>query len=179
MSRRLRIGVALLVTLVVVLAAGFPVYVDPQVDRLRKADAILVLGGYGYERYSEGIELALAGYADTVVFSNPDGAADQWLTDLCSHRRYPFTVRCFQPEPGTTRGEARELADLARENNWHSVIAVTMRPHISRARYVLQRCYSGDLMMTESPADLGATYWAWSYVYQTAGYVRAALQDGC
>jgi uncharacterized SAM-binding protein YcdF (DUF218 family) len=179
--RRTRGVVLLAVALVFVLivAIGYPFYVEPQTDPLRSADAIVVLGGPGHERYPRGLELALAGYAPHLVMSNPSGAKDRWLTDLCTHRRYEFDVSCFEPDPPTTRGEARELRRLAEANNWHTVIVVTFTPHISRARYILSRCYDGELIMRASPADVAPGYWVFSYAYQTAGYVRAALQPGC
>jgi hypothetical protein len=57
-----------------------------------------------------------------------------------------------------------------------TVIVVTFRPHISRARFILKQYFDGDLIMVESPAHLSIAQWAFQYVYQTAGYVRAVLQ---
>ena len=164
---------------VVVGLAGLPVYALPQTDPLRPADAIFVLGGNGYERYPYALELALQGLAPRVVVSNPAGDQDIWLTDLCKNQPYRFEVSCFVPDPATTKGEARELRRLAAAQGWHTVIVVTFRPHISRARYIVQQCFDGDVIMTESPADLSVGYWMWTYVYQTVGYFRAALQPGC
>jgi uncharacterized SAM-binding protein YcdF (DUF218 family) len=179
-SRRTRVIVASVVlSLAVVAAAGFPVYVEPQVDSPRPADAIFVLGGNGYERYSYALELALQGFAPRVVMSNPAGDQDIWLTDLCAHQRYSFAVSCFQPEPATTEGEGLQLRRLATEQGWRTVIVVTFRPHISRARYILGRCFDGELVMAESPADLSPGYWVWTYAYQTGAYIRAALRPGC
>jgi uncharacterized SAM-binding protein YcdF (DUF218 family) len=174
-----RAVVIVLLVLTVVAAAGFPVYAAPQIDTLRPADAIFVLGGNGAERYPYALELALQGLAPRVVMSNPAGAQDIWLTDLCTRQRYPFTVSCFEPDPATTKGEAQELGRLARAEGWHTVIVVTFRPHISRARYIVQQCFDGQLIMTESPADLSPEYWVWAYAYQTVGYVRAAFEPGC
>jgi uncharacterized SAM-binding protein YcdF (DUF218 family) len=165
--------------MVIAICAGFPVYVSPQIDSLRSADAIFVLGGNGYERYPYAIELALQGLAPRVVMSNPAGLQDIWLTDLCQQQRYAFNVSCFEPEPATTKGEARELQRLATEHGWRRVIIVTFRPHISRARYIVEQCFDGELIMTESPADLSIGYWMWAYAYQTLGYVRAALEPSC
>jgi uncharacterized SAM-binding protein YcdF (DUF218 family) len=146
---------------------------------VRRADAIFVLGGNGYQRYPYALELALQGLAPRVVMSNPAGDRDIWLTDLCGQHRYKFTVSCFEPEPATTVGEARELRRLAREQGWRTVIVVTFRPHISRARYILQQCFDGRLIMTEWTPELSLEYWMWTYLYQTGGYVRAALQPAC
>lgn len=174
-----RIVVISAILLVGTIAAGFPVYVTPQIDSLRKADAIFVLGGNGYERYPYAIELALQGLAPQVVISNPAGEADLWLTDLCANKRYSFSISCFAPDPPTTKGEAIELKQLATSEDWQTVIVVTFRPHISRARYILQKCFDGDLIMTESPADLSIGYWLWAYGYQTAGYIRAVAHPDC
>lgn len=172
-------AVLVAVGVAVVAAAGLPAYVYPQIDQLRPADAIFVLGGNGYERYPFALELALEGLAPRVVVSNPAGAEDEWLTDLCQHQRYSFTVSCFQPDPATTAGEARELRQYATEQGWHTVIVVTFTPHVSRARYILEQCFAGDLIMRDSPADLSAGYWVWAYAYQTGAYLHAALQPAC
>ena len=164
---------------VVAVVAGVPVYVRPQIDPLRHADAILILGGPEYDRYPYGFQLGEEGWAPIVVASNPNGPRDPWLTDFCAtpHRR--LNLRCFVPDPPTTKGEGRELRRLATEYGWRTVIVVTFRPHISRARYILQQCFDGSLIMIASPTDLSVARWAFEYVYQTAGYVRAALEPGC
>jgi uncharacterized SAM-binding protein YcdF (DUF218 family) len=159
--------------------AGLPVYVFPRQDRLHTADVIFVLGGHGYQRYTYALELAETGYASRVVVSNPAGTQDIWLTDLCSHQRYSFSVQCFMPTPATTAGEARELEHLATINHWHSAIVVTFRPHLSRARYIFQQCFDGKVIMAESPSDISAGYWVWSYLYQTAGFAKAVLEPPC
>lgn len=151
----------------------------PQLDVPRDADAIFVLGGGGDERYTLALEYALEGYTGHVVFSNPNGADAIWMIDLCEHRRYTFDVSCIEPDPPTTRGEARALGRLAEVNQWRSVIVITWIPHISRARWIIRRCFDGELVMVASGPDPSLPDWAWSYVYQTAGYARAALQSGC
>ncbi|RJO75654.1 YdcF family protein [Nocardia panacis] len=161
--------------------AGYPVYVRPQLDSPRRADAILVLGGEGVQRYGFGLRLAREGYADHVLFSNPYGEdtdIDE-VREPCHTPQRGFTLECFAPDPSTTVGEGRVLRQLAAERGWHTVIVITMRPHLSRARYILERCFAGDLVMVPSEEDLAPWYWAWSYVYQTAGYARAFIDQGC
>jgi uncharacterized SAM-binding protein YcdF (DUF218 family) len=159
--------------------AGIPVYMRPQIDRPRHADAILILGGYGDRRYTFGLELARAGWASNLVVSNPLGPNDQWDRDYCAHPPPQLTVQCFTPDPPTTKGEARELRRLAQQYGWKTVIAVTFRPHISRARFILEQCFDGDLVMVASPARVPVTRWAFEYVYQTAGYMRAVVEPSC
>ncbi|WP_234816043.1 YdcF family protein [Mycolicibacterium agri] len=177
-----RLGAALAAIAGVVLVAGLagvPVYVHPQVDRPRQADAILILGGPDSSRYSYGLGLGAQGWAPNVVVSNPDGAEDPWLTRYCQTPQTRFKLYCFTPDPPTTKGEGQELRRLASKHNWRAVLVVTLRPHISRARFILERCFSGELTMVPIPERLSPAIWAFQYVYQTAGYARALLQPEC
>lgn len=178
--RRILVGSILGILLLVLgtAAAGFPLYVKPQVDELRRADAILILGGPGYDRYTLGLSLATDGWAPTVLLSNPNGDRDPWLTETCG-QRFTYELICFRPDPNTTLGEGRELREMAQKYGWESVIVVTFKPHVSRARTILQRCFSGELIMFASPASLSALDWVSEFTYQTLGYVRVALHSGC
>jgi hypothetical protein len=175
--RRLAASVCVLV--IGALVGGLPVYVRPQTDPLRRADAIVILGGDFYARYPFGIALASQGLASTVVVSNPKGRADRWLTNRCASPPPGITMHCFVPNPPTTKGEGRELRRFASQYGWRTIIVVTFRPHISRARFILEHCFDGELVMVASPADISVPGWAFEYVYQTAGYARAVLQPGC
>lgn len=163
------------------LIGGWRVYVTPQVDPLRRADAIIVLGGYGYERYAYGLELAKQGWAPNVVWSvEKGGPTGKWRAEVCRSPPFKqFTVRCVIADPQTTVGEGRELRRLATEYGWRTVIVLTYRPHISRARFILQQCFSGELVMVESPADITWREWSKQFFYQTAAYVKAAINPGC
>jgi uncharacterized SAM-binding protein YcdF (DUF218 family) len=175
-GRRIRRWVvSVWLVLIAAAIAGLPVYVRPQVDPLRHADAILILGGPGCARYPFGFELGAQGWAPIVVVSNPNGARDPWLNQSCVTPHPGVTLRCFVPDPPTTKGEGRELRRFAAQYHWRTVIVVTFRPHLSRARFILEHCFGGDLVMVASPAHISPLNWALEYVYQTAGYVRAAL----
>jgi uncharacterized SAM-binding protein YcdF (DUF218 family) len=177
--RRSRLAASWICAVVAALiVAGFPVYVRPQVDPVRKADAIFILGGPSYGRYPRGFELGSRGEAPTVVVSNPNGRNDPWLTQQCASA-HAFEIMCFVPDPPTTRGEGRELRRLAAERRWRTVVVVTFRPHVSRARFILQRCFDGELVMVEPDDPVSARRWVVEYALQTVGYVRAALQPGC
>lgn len=175
--RRMATSIGLLV--IVIGFVGAPVYVRPQADPLQPADAILVLGGPDFRRYPFGLGLGAVGWAPTVVLSNPYGANNAWLTNLCATPRTDFQLRCFVPDPRSTRGEAQEFHRLAEQYGWRRVIVVTHTAHISRARYLLERCFSGELTMVASPSDVSLPRWAYEYAYQTAGFVKALAQDGC
>ena|ERR1700739_280304 len=175
--RRVVVSACLVFTAIV--TAGVPVYVRPQTDQLRHADAILILGGENYSRYPFGFELGAKGWAPNVVVSNPNGTNDRWLTRYCAAPHPEFHLYCFIPDPPTTKGEGRELRRLASQHGWRTIIVVTFRPHISRARFILKDCVDDDLVMVASPAHISVPRWAFEYVYQTTGYLRAVLEPGC
>jgi len=173
--RRFVVSICLLSILAFI--AGLPVYVRPQIDEVRHADAILLLGGYGDERYLYGLDLGLQGWAPNLMVSY--GPNDQWKRDFCAVPPPRLKVYCFVPDPPTTKGEGRELRRLASQYGWRTVIVVTFRAHVSRARFILQQCFDGDLVMAASSDRVPIWRWPYEYAYQTAGYVRAALQPGC
>ncbi|MBF6164104.1 YdcF family protein [Streptomyces gardneri] len=163
--------------LAVAIAAGalWPVYVRPRTDPPARADAVLVLGGAHDGREQLGLRLARDGYAPRVVFSDPyENSA--MLNRIC-HGGYSFEVLCFDPSPRTTRGEGRELARLARAHNWRRVIVVTFTPHISRARYILRKCWDGELLFVDTDPDLSLPRWAYDYLYQSVGFTKAFFED--
>lgn len=98
-------GVGATAAAAAVVAALWPVYVRPQVDRPARADAIMVLGGAHDGREELGLRLARDGYAPVVVFSDPYEHSPR-MNRIC-HGGYSFRVECFDPEPRTTRGEGR------------------------------------------------------------------------
>lgn len=165
--------------LMISVAAGLPVYVHPRVDELRHADAIVILSGPHHGRYPFGFDLAEQGWAPNLVVSNPSGTDNPRLTRYCNEPHARFTVHCFAPDPPTTKGEARQLQALAAEHGWRTIIVVTFRPHVSRARYILRQCFDGELVMVPNPTPISARRWVFEYLYQTAGYVRTLLQPGC
>ncbi len=180
MPRALRkVAVAVVALGVVIALAGLPVYVFPVVaDSPRAVDVIMVLGGRQDGREDHAISLAEKGLAPVVLVSDPYGRPDSYMEAICDR---PHTVRviCFDPEPRTTRGEARYLRDEAERNHWTSAMVVTFAPHISRADYIVRRCFTGDLVTAEYASDLSVPYWAYMYAYQTVGFVRAVAQSGC
>ncbi|MEV6319728.1 YdcF family protein [Nocardia sp. NPDC051787] len=167
------LGAGLVVAVAVV--ALWPVYVRPRTDSPAPADAILVLGGAHDGREQLGLRLAHEGYAPRVVFSDPY-TNSAMLNRIC-HGGYSFEVLCFDPAPRTTRGEGRELARLARTHNWRRVIVVTFTPHISRSRYILHKCWDGELLFIDPQPRLSVPRWAYDYAYQSVGFAKAFFED--
>ncbi|MBE7191255.1 MAG: YdcF family protein [Gordonia polyisoprenivorans] len=178
--RLFRRAVLLFLSLGVVLAlAGLPLYVYPATaGEPHKADAIVVLGGLQDGREYYALALAQQGFARTVFVSNPYKKPSAYIRSVCD-KPHGVEVICFYPSPRTTRGEARSVRAEALRRGWKSILVVTNTPHVVRAGYIVGRCFPGQITMLDFRTHLSVPYWAWMYVYQTAGFVRAALQGGC
>src|SRR6185503_1011760 len=172
----IRIGLAVLV---VWLLGCYLVLVEPTVNKPAKADAILVLGPPDVDGRAEAAyALARAHYAGTVVISVQSDLQQQ-VKGACRNQNPDYQVICFQPDPGTTRGEAREIAELARSHHWRSVIVITSTYHISRARMIIERCLPGTVLMVAAPGKPAISTWAKQFLYQSAAYLKAFAQPGC
>jgi len=68
---------------------------------------------------------------------------------------------------------------LAQQHNWTSIVVVTSTYHVSRARMIFQRCFSGKLYMAAARRGIGPATWIYQYLYQTGAYIKAVLQSGC
>jgi len=167
--RIILIAIAALLALFLVLTAVL--FVWPATNAPRRSDAIVVLGGSG-PRIQKGLALARAGYAPYLVISGYDRAT-------CPPSPPGVSVICFMPHPGTTQGEARAVAKLARADKWHQIIVVSGTPQTTRARIRFDRCYHGTLLFDPaSPGGLGE--WIHNVVYEWGALVKAAtLQRGC
>jgi hypothetical protein len=176
-----RLAIIALTTLLLLwLVGGYLVFVHPRVDKPVRVDAILVLGPPDSNgRLDEALALARQHIADTLVVSvEPDGTISDY--PVCAGGDPALTVICFQPSnPPTTRGEARELARLSAQHGWKSVLVVTSSYHVSRARLIIKRCFTGRLLMVAARRGLGLSAWPYHYAYESASYAKAFLQNGC
>jgi len=141
---------AFLVVAVVVVAAWVAVAVRfvlwPAQDRVRQADAVVVLAG-DHLRLGKALELMTRRVAPTLVIS--DGLAPGWrqANRLCRGGAR-FRVVCFRASPYSTRGGAEAVARLASARGWQSVVVVTSTYHVTRARLLFRRCVDGRVAVT-------------------------------
>jgi uncharacterized SAM-binding protein YcdF (DUF218 family) len=176
------------ILVVVVLAvdvavSGFLVFANARTDDLRQADAIIVLGGEHDGREDYGISLAREGWAPTVVISNPYDDWDPVMKRVCRPAA-DVEVICARPDPLTTRGEAVLMQRLALERNWSTIIVVSWRYHLPRARLVFDQCFSdrpGSTVMVAVPRRYRYSLFRWEFVfaYQWAGLAKALAQGEC
>ena len=128
-----------------------PLFILYDDDRVATADAVIVLAGEK-RRLSIALELVERGVAPVLVIS--DGIDPRWTqaNQLC-RLGDPARIVCLRPEPYSTRGEARLAARLARERGWDSLVVVTSRFHLFRARTLFERCFDGrlDLVGASNP----------------------------
>jgi uncharacterized SAM-binding protein YcdF (DUF218 family) len=183
--RRATIAVtlALLSILVVNGILGFTVFNNARVDSLQHADAIIVLGGEHDGREDFGLSLAHAGWAKTVVLSDPYGADDPVMRRACRPQD-TIEVICLRPEPNTTRGEADMMRHLASQRGWTKIIVASWRYHLPRARLVFRQCFSaqpGAVVMQAVPRryHLSFVRWEFIYAYQWGGLAKAIAQGDC
>ncbi|WP_188585238.1 YdcF family protein [Gordonia jinhuaensis] len=179
----LSVVVVVVVALVVLNVTGYFLFTRAHEDPLSHADAIVVLGGEQDGRVQYGVQLAQQGYASTVLLSNPYPSGtpgEDFMQHYCNGEDLGVRIICFAPDPSTTRGEAMFTRDMARKYGWHHVIAISWRFHLPRARYIFHQCFSGQTTMRAVPRtyDYGVGMWQYTYVYQTVGFVKAAIL-GC
>lgn len=178
--RWLRRAIGLLAALVVVwLVGGYFVIVRPATDAPAPVDAILVLGPPSVDhRATDALAMAAAGQAHTVVISVPTDSG--WrIRRACELPVPEYTVICFKPDPSTTRGEAEQIRRLADEHGWRSLMVITSTYHVTRARLIVQRCFSGRLLMVAASGRPSPGNYAFQYLYQTGGFVKAFLHRAC
>lgn len=180
--RRPRIGLLtkLVLGLVLVwLIACYLVVLEPTVNKPVKVDAILVLGPPDVDGRAEAAyALARAHYASTVVISVQSELQDR-LKGACRNQNPGYQVICFQPDPGTTQGEAREIGRLAKQHGWKSIIVVTSKYHVSRSRMIIERCMPGKVLVVAAPGKPSVSKWAYEFAYQSGAYLKAFMHRGC
>lgn len=155
------------------IATSLALFVLRADDAVTSADAVVVLFG-GRARLPVGIELMERGVAPVLVVSQ--GRDRGWRSPgLCDRR--DIRMLCPVADDESTRGEARLIGRLARERGWDSLVVVSSRFHLFRARLLIRRCYEGRLAM------VGARSPAWRLPYQVAWewakLARAGIPRDC
>jgi hypothetical protein len=136
----LRKALVVLAALVVLwLTACAFLFLWPREDSVSHADAIVVLAGDATHRIPPGVALFRRGVAPNLVLSRDTGPGWDRRSGLCGRRR----VVCFRAKPFSTQGEAETVARIARRRGWRSLVVVSSRYHVFRARMLFRRCVKG------------------------------------
>jgi uncharacterized SAM-binding protein YcdF (DUF218 family) len=132
------------------LAATAVLFLWPREDSPVRANAVVVLAGGRTPRLEKALGLMRRHVAPVLVIS--DGRDPLWpqANRLCAGHA-PFVVLCFRPKPYSTRGEAEQVARIAAKRRWRSIVVVTSRYHVTRARMLFERCFHGDVDTVGAP----------------------------
>jgi uncharacterized SAM-binding protein YcdF (DUF218 family) len=145
-------------------------FVGPDLPPLPpEVDAIVELAGPGI-RDRAALALAREHRAPILIQST---VASEAGTQRCLPKVQGVTIVCFHPEPGTTRGEARTIGEMARQQHWRSVVLVTTPDHAWRARLRVARCFAGDIYVANSP--LPRRDWLIAITHQWAATIKALV----
>ena len=154
-------------------------FVFPRTHTPLTADAVVTFRGGRGERLDTAVGLMQAGVAKHLVI--PSGREPSWpqANRLCRGSR-SFSVDCPDPELGTTRGEARAIAALARQKRWRHIVLVTSTYHVTRARVLLSRCFDGKIDAVEARPGLTISRFVTRVNHEWAGLAEAMLvNNGC
>jgi hypothetical protein len=148
--RRRRLLLSVSAVFVAFLAGSLALFVYPSTDQPRHVDGILSLnGGDETARESEAVSLAENGVAPVLLFSRGSLANDTPCPKVPR-----VSVVCFVDVTDNTRGEARWAAHYAERHHWHSLLIVPGRAQATRARLLVERCFSGQVVVTPATESL-------------------------
>jgi uncharacterized SAM-binding protein YcdF (DUF218 family) len=182
--------------LIVVIAVGALVFFkigswlvvqDPAVH----ADVIIVLSGDLPVRAIQAAALYKAGYADQVWVSAPISPVDQ-LKDmnisflgedfynekvLLAQGVHPDAIRVMDQPSANTEEEVREISAWLRNNNFHTAIVVTSKPHTRRVRTIWRKLIGSDprlIVRFASGDPYDGAHW-WRHTHDALDVVRETL----
>lgn len=149
---------------------------QPRADEPVRADAVVMLAGADDGRHLHARDLVEAGYADTLLVSNPGGNSELVARRLCTGIARPADaeVVCFSPMPRTTWGEAQAVAAIAEARGWERVLVVTNRPHTLRAGRWMRAATGLDVRMTPI-GSVDRTMLPVHLVWEIAGFVKGRV----
>ncbi len=164
------------------LAAGWAVaaavlFVWPPHHAAAHADAVVVLAGGPGPRLRTGLALVRRGVAPVLAISEGWNATWPEANRLCAGRPAPVPIVCFVPTADSTRGEAESVARLARTHRWNTIVLVSNRYHLLRARMLFERCLDGTI----ATADAGESVWRRlrAVPFETAKLAYALVRWDC
>jgi uncharacterized SAM-binding protein YcdF (DUF218 family) len=130
------------------LAAVGVVAAVPRDDTLPdRVDAVVALGGSD-ARVALARDIAAEHDADLVLSSGSIfyGQGQGLACDV--------DAICLRPDPDTTVGEARGMAELAASHDWGTVAVATSSFHVNRSRLLFRQCLDDVAVVgTEDPAS--------------------------
>jgi hypothetical protein len=170
--RRITIGIgsSLAAIVAMVAVAGMPLYVFPPAGDAAGADLIYVIGPPKRERVAVERELRREGVAPLSLYSvEEQGGWSAGRLPVCREEG----VECVHPKPFTTNGEVAYLAEFAEERGIERTIMLTFTPHVARTRFIIEKCFDGQVEVVAVQQNLNLGEWIYQYAYQTAAFYKA------
>ena len=143
-------------------------FVWPAQGMPARVSAIVMLAGPG-NRLPVALELVREHRAPILVVSR----GWQGYGGPCPPPIPGVKLICFDPDPGTTRGEAEALGRLAKQFRWSSVVLVTTRTQDTRARVMAGRCFGGSTYVVT--ASLPVSSWPYQIAYGWGALLKALV----
>jgi uncharacterized SAM-binding protein YcdF (DUF218 family) len=168
--RRLLLGSLGIVLLAVAVFAATTLWltVFPATNEPAHADGILSFnGGQEAARSALAVSLAEKGYARVLLFSQGGEG-----TDTSCPKVPRVLVVCFVDVSNNTRGEAEWAGRYAARHDWHSLLIVPGRTQATRARVLMERCFSGSVTVVSPSGPRPAVL---DVIHQWAGLLDALV----
>ena len=172
--RRRRLWWLVAAVLLVVALGGLPLFVFPSQQPAGPADVVFVIGPPRGWRITWANQLVASGHAKALMISTPDPATEAACLTLTE-----VPVLCRRPDPFTTRGEARWLRAEMAARGWRTALVITGTPHLTRTRYVMDRCVPEGVQVVGRTTGMNPALWVYQYAYQSTAWVKALAQRGC
>lgn len=172
---RTLIGLAVVGLILVLVWLGLCIrYVaHPRVDAVEHVDAIYAIGPVE-TRWPQALARGDEGVAPVFLATRSiDGSGHAFFPPNCGEQRQGYVVTCVTPDPYTTRGEARLLADQVRKHGWTHVAVFTTTPHVARTRMLMERCVPAQVSVWDYPRQLTLREWLGEFVYQSGAWAKA------
>jgi uncharacterized SAM-binding protein YcdF (DUF218 family) len=167
--------VVLVVALLLLPLAWVRTFLLPVSAATSSVDLVLVLGPtYTDSRLAIAQDVVRRRPVSVLMVSVDDPAAN------CRGMSAPGAaeLRCFRPEPFTTRGEARAAGRLMQEQSLRSVLVVAPPDQLARAEFLMRRCTSAPVLGVVSPSGSLADVLRMA-PYQMAAMVQAYSWTTC
>lgn len=172
-SRTRRVLVVATTLVVLFVAFTIRLFVWPAQGMPDRVSAIVMLAGPG-DRLPVALRLAREHRAPMLVVSQ----GQHGYGGPCPPAVPGVTLICFDPDPGNTRGEAEFAGRLASRYHWSSVVLVTGTEQDTRARMLMERCFSGSVYVVAGSLPLDS--WPYQIVYEWGALAKALVAErGC
>ncbi len=166
---------ALVLASAMAFAVNWYVFVSPVQDPPEQVDAIAVYSADYGKRLARALELLHAGVSDTLVLNYGSHDVDSVLPirKVCDEGLPDYILICEIAYLDSTQGESRLFGKIAAEKHFDSLLVVTSRTHLARAKRWMQRCFAGNVTGAWSDINAGVM----TYVHEWAAMMYMMLID--